>query len=352
MLSDGRIIPRAIEKMSCLACGSAFHASATANEDIRTIYEKEYQLAASSPKSDAARARAYCSWIMGECSAPRKILEIGCGSGALLSEFLRVWPSAHGYGIDPALPGDERSQDNIRLARGFVEDIPQDAGDFNLIVAVNVIEHTPDPGAFLEALRRRLAPNGRIVIICPVAESPNVELLFFDHLYSLTPNALRIASETASLAIKKQALAPRQIGDFQMIVLDAAGTGISQQNEQSASDLHSKRQSYLHRWRVLDQVLIDRSKSSSRLVAFGGGQTAALLRAYAPRTWARIESIVLDDPSEAWTLGPPIALYEDAVQDPVGMVLVATSPHVQNAIAERLNREGLLPITWNDIVPN
>jgi SAM-dependent methyltransferase len=324
----------------------------TPNADVRTIYENEYQLAASSPKSDAARARAYRSWITAECSAPRTILEIGCGSGALLSEFLQVWPNARGYGIDPALPGNERKDDNIRLARGFVEDIPKDAGDFDLIVAVNVIEHTPDPRAFLDALRRRLAPNGRIIIVCPVAQTPNVELLFFDHLYSLTPNTLRIASETASLKVKKQALAPRQIGDFQMIVLDAAGTGISQQDDQSAADLHSKRQSYLDRWRLLDQVLIDRSKSSSRLVAFGGGQTAALLRAYAPRTWARIDSIVLDDPNEAWRLGPPIALYRDAVQDPAGMVLVATSPHVQNVIAERLNRDGLLPIIWNDIVTN
>jgi 2-polyprenyl-3-methyl-5-hydroxy-6-metoxy-1,4-benzoquinol methylase len=351
MLSDGRIVSRALAKMSCLTCGAAFHARETPNVEVHTIYDDEYQLAASSPKSDATRARAYCGWIRTASPPPRTILEVGCGSGRLLSEFLQIWPEANGYGIDPALPGNERSDGKIRLARGFIEDIPQDMGNFDLIVAVNVIEHTSHPRTFLDTLRSRLATNGQIIIVCPVAQSPNVELLFFDHLHSLTPHALQRASKRASLVVKEQSLAPREIGDFQMTVLDATGPGILQQNDQVFSDLHAKRQSYLERWSKLDEVLLDRSQSSSRLLAFGAGQTAALLRAYAPKTWARIDSLVLDDVREAWQLGRPIALYRETVQNAGDAVLIATSPHVQNAIAERLNRDGLRAITWNDLIP-
>jgi SAM-dependent methyltransferase len=355
MLSDGRIIARTLAKLSCMACGAAFHASETSRPDIREIYGSDYALAGAAPKSDAARARAYCRWIQSECSTPRSILEIGCGSGALLGDLLSAWPAAKGYGIDPALPKAGRSDDRIRLERGFVEDIPRNWQGFDLIVAVNVVEHVSSPGAFLAALQPRLAPNGKIVIVCPAAEPPNVELLFFDHLYSLTPTALRAACKPTSLVAGKQTSAPREIGDFQMLVFNRAddASGTSLQWDGPSPDLYARRQSYLERWSELDQTLLDRSKPGARLVAFGAGQTAALLRAYAPRTWARVGLIMLDDINEAWTLGPPIASYQDAVQNlAAAEVLIAASPHAQTAIADRLRNDGMRPIEWNDLIPN
>ena len=185
--------------------------------------------------------------------------------------------------------------------------------------------------------------------------SSNVELLFFDHLYGLTPEALGFASRATSLVVTSQFPAPREIGDFQMIVFGAAGSasGLPPRQDRSFSDLCAGRQSYLEQWKRLDQTLLDRSKPGGRLAAFGGGQTAALLRAYAPRTWARIEMIVIDDVNEAWALGPPIASYRNAVQNlRRAEVLIATSPHSQKTIGDRLRSDGMLPIAWNDLIPN
>jgi len=351
MLSDGRIVQHPLAKMSCLSCGAAFHTSGISGAEIRTIYDDEYALARWSPKSDAQRARAYCSWIRSECAASRNILEVGCGSGGLLSELLQAWPGASGFGLDPALSEARRSDDRIRLVRGFVEEIPQDAGRFDLIIAVNVIEHTAAPEMFLKALRSHLAPNGQIIIICPEARPPNLELLFFDHLYSLTPSALLAASTAASLAMRKQISAPQEIGNFQMIVLGAGASSPITPLATSSSDLYAERHEYLGRWARLDQTLLDRTAAGSRILAFGGGQTAALLRAYAPRAWSRIDAIAVDDPSEAWTLGPAVVSYQDIVQRTGSTVLVGTSPHVQTLLAERLSRDGLRPITWNDLIP-
>lgn len=353
MLSDGRVIPRALTKMSCLACGSAFHASSTTEADIRAIYDDDYTLASAAPKSDAARARAYGDWICSEFNPPTAILEIGCGSGALLSELLQTWPDAHACGVDPALPKTTQSQRNITLVRGFVEDIPTGAGPFDLIVAVNVIEHTTSPSAFLRSLHDHLAPNGRIVVICPDGHSPNVELLFFDHLYSLTRDGLRICGRVAALAAEKQMPAPNNIGDFQMSVFtrQTDNSHAPPADATNAARLHSDRQSYLDGWRMLDQFLLERSRSTADLLSFGAGQTAALLRAYAPQTWARVASLVLDDPTEAWNLGPPVALYRHTVQTPGRPTLIATTPRVQQAVARRLERDGLYPVTWNELIP-
>jgi hypothetical protein len=102
---------------------------------------------------------------------------------------------------------------------------------------------------------------------------------------------------------------------------------------------------------MLDQILLDRSRSTTDLIAFGAGQTAALLRTYAPKTWARITSLVLDDPAEAWSLGRPVASYRDAVQSPGRTALIATTPHAQQAVARRLERDGLHPFIWSELIP-
>ena len=68
MLSDGRVIARTLAKLSCMVCGGAFHASETSRTDIRKLDGSGYALAGAAPKSDAARARAYCRWIQSEWS--------------------------------------------------------------------------------------------------------------------------------------------------------------------------------------------------------------------------------------------------------------------------------------------
>ena len=89
------------------------------------------------------------------------------------------------------------------------------------------------------------------------------------------------------------------------------------------------------------------------MVAFGGGQTAALLRAYAPHTWERVDLIVLDDTNETWDLGKPIAPYRNAVQTlQAAQTLIATAPRTQKAVAERIRKDGLYPIVWDDLIAN
>ncbi len=354
IVSDGRVLPRPLRKVSCLKCGAASHASGISENDVRTIYGSDYRLAGTAPKSDLARARIYGQWIQSECAAPRSILEIGCGSGALLRELSMLWPEASCFGVDPSLPGTDRSNSKIRLERGFVEDIPDDVRNFDLIVAVNVIEHLPSPSKFLASLQPRLAPSGRIVIVCPAVSPPNVELLFYDHLYSLTANALGSAVRITSLVAREGTLVPAGIGDFLMVAFDTADQPSTLPlQQQSFSDLWSERQSYLECWSNLDQALLNRSKTASRLVAFGGGQTAALLRAYAPRTWERVDLIVLDDTNEAWDLGKPIAPYRNAVQTLQAVkTLITTAPRTQKAVAERLRKDGLHPIIWDDLIAN
>jgi SAM-dependent methyltransferase len=356
ILSDGRIIARELRKLSCVECGAAFHASAISSRTIHAIYDSGYSLAHVAQKSDLERAGTYAQWIRNVCSAPRSILEVGCGSGALLRELSKIWPETMSFGVDPALSSPERSDPRVRLERGFITNVPNDIGNFDLIVAINVIEHALDPGGFLTSLRSRLAPNGTILIVCPAAYPPNSEMLFFDHLYTLTLDTLGLAVAGTPLVARKHLLAPAWIGDFQMVIfeIDTANRALDSKNfRRSFRELWSRRQAYLDSWHTLDRYLLDRARSATRVVAFGGGQTAALLRAYAPETWACVELIVLDDVNEAWALSVPTGSYRDSVPNlKDAMVLIATSPRVQGVLADRLRSDGLRSIRWDDLIAN
>jgi SAM-dependent methyltransferase len=356
ILSDGRVILHELRKSSCVECGAAFHASGLSPKTVHAIYDSGYSLAQVAQKSDIERARAYARWIQTVCPIPRSVLEIGCGSGALLRELSKTWPETVSFGVDPALSCADRSDPRVRLERGFAEDIPTDLSNFDLIIAVNVIEHALNPNNFLTSLRSRLASNGTIIIVCPAAYPPNSEMLFFDHLYSFTSYALSLAVVGTTLAARNHLRAPATIGDFQMVTfeIDTANQPMDPNHfRHSFAELWSKRQDYLNSWHHLDRNLLDRARSAARLIAFGGGQTAALLRAYAPETWARVELMLLDDVEEAWQLAIPAASYRDNVTNlKDAMILVATSPLVQGVIAERLRSDGLRPIRWDDLITN
>lgn len=97
--------------------------------------------------------------------------EIGFGNGQLLG-YLR----ARGYtlaGTEMLAPLLERARRHGISAARRIDDFP-DAQRFNLIVAIDVLEHIPqhEAAAFLAGLGARLTPGGRILLKFPNGDSP------------------------------------------------------------------------------------------------------------------------------------------------------------------------------------
>ncbi|MGB9365913.1 MAG: class I SAM-dependent methyltransferase [Xanthobacteraceae bacterium] len=338
MLSDGRIVDEPLDRLSCLACGATSHAVPM---DPRRFYTPDYRLPRMAVASDAARAKAYAAWIVSLTPRPRRLLEVGCGSGALIRELAERWPDVACVGVDPALPVEFTSE-RVTLRRGTIADLPD--ARFDLVIAINVIEHAFSPHDFLSSLGARLVPDGRIVVVCPDAAIPNVELLFLDHVHSLMPRAIATAAEPLSLAGHHPA--PPAIGDFQAFVF-GLGDDATQGTFLDFRALAEGRHRYLASWQELDERLLSRL-SNRRHVAFGAGQMAALIRAYAPGAWARLERLIVDDPSDAWDLGKPVTSprsLDDAT------VLIATASRSQARVARRLAQDGVCSIRFDDIVP-
>jgi SAM-dependent methyltransferase len=95
-----------------------------------------------------------------------RILDVGCGTGAnvkMLSEF----GDAEGVDVseDALQFCRERGLDNVKL--GAAEALPYDAGTFDLVTALDVVEHLDDDVAGLREMRRVLRPGGRVLIFVP-----------------------------------------------------------------------------------------------------------------------------------------------------------------------------------------
>jgi ubiquinone/menaquinone biosynthesis C-methylase UbiE len=107
-------------------------------------------------------------------------LDMGCGSGAGLIELSRHFEVV--VGIDPSLPSllmgqkalSERNIHNVRLFRGFAQNIPFPRATFDFIVAQNTLEHVFELEPVVSETHRVLARGGVFV-----ADSRNRFDLFF-----------------------------------------------------------------------------------------------------------------------------------------------------------------------------
>lgn len=95
-----------------------------------------------------------------------RILDVGCGTGANLL-MLSEYGEAEGVDIseDALAFCRERGLDKVRLGAG--EKLPYEDGTFDLVTALDVVEHMDDDLAGLREMRRVLRPGGRVLLFVP-----------------------------------------------------------------------------------------------------------------------------------------------------------------------------------------
>ena len=106
---------------------------------------------------------------------PRRLLDIGCGSGFVASQCTAAGIEVTGVDIRPPMPGSMRHFIRADLDR---EALPVDPCGFDLILMLDTIEHFARPEQFLIDLRNR-APAGTPAELLPrmVLSTPNVAFI-------------------------------------------------------------------------------------------------------------------------------------------------------------------------------
>jgi SAM-dependent methyltransferase len=97
-----------------------------------------------------------------------RLLDAGCGTGALASAMAARWPARPIVGIDIAPPYVAFAKSRTRFANlvfeeGDVAKLPYPDASFAGAAAQLVLNFVPDPVAALKEMRRVTAPGGRLV---------------------------------------------------------------------------------------------------------------------------------------------------------------------------------------------
>ena len=148
--------------------------------------------------------------------AGRRAADVGCGAGLLAEPLARL--GAQVTGIDAALENIEAARAHA-LGQGLEIDYRVGgaealAGPYELVTAMEVVEHVADVPAFVEALAAALAPDGLLVMSTPNRTMTSRALMIWaaeglgriprgthDWERFLTPEELTTALEQAGLEV-------------------------------------------------------------------------------------------------------------------------------------------------------
>ena len=121
-----------------------------------------------------AGAVNYYPWIVRRF-APylgERIVEAGAGIGTFAGHLLEAAPAAHLTLVEPAennyphLAAAYAAHPRVRTVHGYLGDAGE-TGSADTVVAVNVMEHVADDGAFLRTAHGLLAPGGHLLLYVP-----------------------------------------------------------------------------------------------------------------------------------------------------------------------------------------
>jgi 2-polyprenyl-3-methyl-5-hydroxy-6-metoxy-1,4-benzoquinol methylase len=97
----------------------------------------------------------------------RRSLDIGCAFGSLVYWMKRTGTEAVGVDINPRAVSWGRRELQLDLRCGTVEAIADIGGTFDVITAIDVIEHVPDLRSFMASTVSLLAPGGHLFVQTP-----------------------------------------------------------------------------------------------------------------------------------------------------------------------------------------
>jgi ubiquinone/menaquinone biosynthesis C-methylase UbiE len=104
----------------------------------------------------------------------RRLLDVGCGNGAYTLELARGFDEAIGIDVEPdRLEAFRRAlrepgaPTNVSVVQGSAERLPFPDAFFDLVTAIEVLEHVAALDDALAEIRRVLAPGGAFVVTVP-----------------------------------------------------------------------------------------------------------------------------------------------------------------------------------------
>lgn len=102
--------------------------------------------------------------------APRRVLDVGCGTGYVLRQLAARLPRASAFlGVDAApkmidVARSASSDQRLNFVQGTAERLPADDSAYDLVISTTSFDHWTDQAAGIRECARALAPGGTLVL--------------------------------------------------------------------------------------------------------------------------------------------------------------------------------------------
>ncbi|MEM1381469.1 MAG: class I SAM-dependent methyltransferase [Pseudomonadota bacterium] len=160
--------------MQCTQCASVGMSHIPDTEQLAQFYSHYHMTDGFVAKAKKKITRAQKRLLLLTFLAPRRkgggkrrFLEIGASIGTAAEAARRMGFEPHALEIDTdAIEKGQAMFPKVSFIQGELDAIPQE-GCFEILYGAEVIEHVPDPAAFLDHCHRLLVPGGVLFLTTP-----------------------------------------------------------------------------------------------------------------------------------------------------------------------------------------
>lgn len=196
------------ELYKCRGCYLLFRWPRLAPEHVDDLYRKSV-----APYSDISRKdwQIAVTWLNGKSNGGT-ILDIGCYDGAFLVLLGEMW-ECQGVEINEGA-SQEAHRKGIHIIASHVDKLrhaDEFKNKYDVVTAMDVIEHMPDPLLFLKTALSVVKPGGSVLISSGNTSSLSWKImgsyywygLFLDHISFINNDWCRHAAKELSVVLKK-----------------------------------------------------------------------------------------------------------------------------------------------------
>jgi 2-polyprenyl-3-methyl-5-hydroxy-6-metoxy-1,4-benzoquinol methylase len=208
--NDWRFNPqKKFQVVKCRNCGLIYINPRPKQEEIGNFYPEESYWGClgqnERSKKEILENYGEIYQLVKDCKPrPGRVLDVGCGSGELLSLLKKDGWQCFGVEINPKAASYVKKLWQIDVKNKELKKNDFPAKNFDVIVLSHVLEHLPDPIQTLKIVRTALKDDGTLVIAVPNIRSINAKI-FRSYWYALDVprHLLHFNSETLQKMLRR-----------------------------------------------------------------------------------------------------------------------------------------------------
>lgn len=222
LVDDRYGYPGTFEIYQCTVCGFAYSVPELIDDEFKKLYTDYYPRANISIEHVRRVATfrtgpffLFKTWLQGtqntchyHIRSGERVLDVGCGDGASLLDITRAGGEAYGTEYDRNVEPIARKL-GLRIFFGDLAQASYEDDFFDAITMSQLLEHIPNPIAFLRIAKQKLKPGGRIIMSFPNINSFNqkrsgrqwINWHVPYHLNFFTEKSIALLADAASLKL-------------------------------------------------------------------------------------------------------------------------------------------------------